>query len=352
MGTTTIGGESVQQTLLAREFVRSGYDVSMIVVDHGQPDGEVIDGIKVFKSYRPNAGLPVFRFVYPRASSIFKALQRADADIYYQSCASPLTGFVAWHCKKHRKKFVFRIASDTDCMPGQQIIRYWRDRKIYEYGLRRADLTFAQSQKQIELLEQNYGLKSGLMNMVVDNPTAELDATRDIDVLWVSNIRPQKRPEMIIDLAAKLPELRFVMIGGPSPGLKEHFNDVKAKADSAGNVEFLGAVPYSDVSRYFSRTKIFVNTSDTEGFPNTFLQSWIHGVPVVSFFDPDGIIRRNGLGFAPESLDEMAQMVVDLISREAKRQEISLLAQEYAIEHYSPRSNVNEYIRVFSQSFS
>jgi hypothetical protein len=39
---------------------------------------------------------------------------------------------------------------------------------------------------------------------------------------------------------------------------------------------------------------------------STYLQAWIRGVPVVSFFDPDGVIRREGLGYAAASLDEMA----------------------------------------------
>ena len=40
-----IGGMQVQQTLLARELTRRGFDVSMAVADLGQPDGARWDGI-------------------------------------------------------------------------------------------------------------------------------------------------------------------------------------------------------------------------------------------------------------------------------------------------------------------
>jgi len=94
-GGENFGGESVQQTLLAKAFIDIGYDVSMVVKDHGQSQGEMIDGIKVWKTFKAQEGVPVFRFFYPRLTSIVAALKKADADIYYQSCAGVNTGIVA-----------------------------------------------------------------------------------------------------------------------------------------------------------------------------------------------------------------------------------------------------------------
>src|SRR5262245_51300056 len=82
-----VGGEPVQQTLLARALAARGYDVSMVVADHGQPDGAVWDGVRTWKAYRRGAGIPVLRFVHPRWTGLWSALARADADVYYTSCA-------------------------------------------------------------------------------------------------------------------------------------------------------------------------------------------------------------------------------------------------------------------------
>jgi hypothetical protein len=136
----TTGGESVQHVLLAKEFAARGWDVSMVSHDIGQVDGTVVDGVTVWKTYRQLAGLPYIRFFYPRLTSIWRALGNADADIYFQSCAGLMTGVVARFVAHRGRKMAFRIAHDSDCVPGQQLIGLERDRRAYEYGLRRADI--------------------------------------------------------------------------------------------------------------------------------------------------------------------------------------------------------------------
>jgi glycosyltransferase involved in cell wall biosynthesis len=337
------GGESVQQTLLAKAFATMGYEVSMVVKDHGQPDGETFDGIVVWKTFADAEGIPVIRFLHPRATSVLRALKRADADVYYQSCAGVATGLVAWHCRRRQRRFVFRLAHDTDCVPGQQIIRFWRDRKIYEYGLRRADFIAAQSVQQADLLRRHYGLASTVINMAVELPSAR-NSDRDIDVLWVNNIRGFKRPALLIELATRLPTRRFVMIGGVVPGNEALYAEIESRAGHCPNLEFLGAVPYSRVNSYFDRAKVFVNTSEHEGFPNSFLQAWVRAVPVVSFFDPDGLIRRLGLGDAPQDLESMAAAIEGLLSDEGRRIVTADRCRTYALENYSPEAVARRYV--------
>src|SRR6185436_11864649 len=69
-----VGGAEVQQCVLARLFQRSGYRVSMVTLDHGQPAAAVVDGITVHKAYRKEAGIPVLRFVHPRLTGLWRAM--------------------------------------------------------------------------------------------------------------------------------------------------------------------------------------------------------------------------------------------------------------------------------------
>ena len=342
-GSEYIGGESVQQTLLSLAFRDLGYSVSMLVKDFGQRQGETIDGIRVWKAYRDTAGIPVLRFIHPRLTLIWSALEKADADIYYQSCAGMLTGVVSHFCRKYKRTFVFRLAHDTDCIPGKQLIRLWRDRKIYEYGLRRADLIVAQGVHQIEMLQRNYDLSSTMINMAVELPKPDSNVPKSIDVLWVNNFRDFKRPELVPELARRLPDKRIVMIGGEVIGHEKLYTEVRNEASKFPNIDFIGPVPYHEVNDYFARSRIFVNTSDSEGYPNSFLQAWVRGVPVVSFFDPDGLIESRGLGKVPKDLGKMEDSLRGLLADDSLRSSIGLAAQQFVLENYAPEAVAQNY---------
>ena len=306
-----VGGESVQQTLLARALTARGHEVSMVTADYGQADGAVWEGIRVHKAYRPAAGLPVLRFVHPRWSGLWSALARADAQLYYTSCAGMQVALLALFCARRGRRFVFRSASDSDCDRSRLLIRYARDRWLYAWGLRRADAILVQSAAQAASLARHFGLASRVTGMLVEPASAEQE--RDIDVLWVANIRRLKRPDRILALAEELPDAAIHMVGGPLPGEEALYEEVRRAAARRPNLVFHGRLPYRDASALYARARLLVNTSEVEGFPNSYLQAWINGVPVVSYLDPGGVIARNGLGATVGSPRRMHAEVLRLL---------------------------------------
>lgn len=337
-----VGGEQVQQTLLARSLVKMGHQVSMIVYDYGQADRQEWDGVTTHRAFRPDAGIPILRFVHPRWTSTWRALRKADADVYYVSCAGMQLGLVAMFCRRYGKKYIFRVAHDTDCQPDALLIKYWRDKKLYEYGLRRAHLILVQSRKQQQSMLENYRLKSTVAKMLVQQPMGNSDI--DVDVLWVNNLRDFKRPDLLVALARRLPELSFCMIGGKQEGFSDLYEDIRKGVEETPNIRFLGRVPYQHMSRHYARARVFVNTSDSEGFPNSYLQAWAHGTPTVAFFDPDGVIRKHQLGYSVSSLDEMAEAVSALVQNSQLRDEFSARCMHYMSQIYSEKDVLSTYL--------
>jgi glycosyltransferase involved in cell wall biosynthesis len=311
-----IGGEPVQQTLLAKALARRGYEVSMVVADYGQADGASWDGVQTFKAYAKSAGLPVARFVHPRWTGLWSAMKRANADVYYTSCAGAQVGQMALFCRTYGRGLIFRSASDTDCDPDRLLIRYWRDKKLYAHGLRHAHAVLTQSKLQEQTMRSKFGRDSTVAGMLVDFGRHLPYSQRDIDMLWVSNLRTLKRPDLFLDLSSELPEHAAQMVGGPFPGEAQLYDSIENRARALPHLNFAGRVAYHDAGSFYERARVLVNTSEIEGFPNTFLQAWSCGTPVVSFFDPDGVIAREGLGRAVTDLAQMRSAVAELSRNE------------------------------------
>ena len=344
-----IGGEEVQHAQLAAALKRAGYDVTLVVADCGQADGAIYEDVRTLKAYDESAGIPVLRFVHPRWTGLWSAFKRADADIYYCSSAGMLVGMLAMFCRLHRRRLVFRTAIDSDCDPKNLLIRFRRDRWLYQYGLRRADAVLVQTATQQRMLMQNYGLRGTIADMLVARPSASaMSAAKDIDVLWISNVRHIKRPDRLLEIARAMPQYRFHMAGGPAPGEEDRFRQVEIEAREIANLTFHGAVPYLDVGTLFDRARVFANTSDLEGFPNTFLQAWVRGIPVVTMFDPDGLVRAEGLGSAHSTVAEIVAGLDALLRSEPTYRRASCAAKEFMAKRFNEAQVLAPYLDAIS----
>jgi glycosyltransferase involved in cell wall biosynthesis len=67
------------------------------------------------------------------------------------------------------------------------------------------------------------------------------------------------------------------------------------------NITHVGKVPREQIPEYLSTGRCLVNTSEVEGFSNTFLEAAASGLPIVSTsHDPNDMIERHGAGIVVE----------------------------------------------------
>ena len=300
-----IGGAEVQQMFIGKGLRAKGYDVSYVTQDYGQPDIEVIDNLRVYKAFKPNAGLFGIRFLYPRLFKIWKALTRVNADVYYTRGAGFLPSILGIFSKIHKKKFIFAASSDANFIPEMLKLPTQRDKILYRYGLKRAAAIIVQSNIQKSLLWQNFKLHGTVIPNFCIAEAKHLQDRERRYILWVSFIRHMKRPMQFIRLAQEFPNEEFVMIGGPAASNQTLFEEVKRESATLRNLQFLRFQPFEQTEKYFDKCKVFVNTSVYEGFPNTFLQAWRRGIPVISYVDPDNVIKQNKLGIVVSSEREL-----------------------------------------------
>ncbi len=342
-----IGGVERQTSLMARWLAANGYQVSMLTWDEGQPNAEEVDGVRVHTICRQDAGVWGLRFFHPRWTGLIRAMRAADAEVYYHNCAEYVTGQIALWCGRHNRGFVYSVANDPECDPSLPDVRGARVKMLYRYGLRHADRIISQTTKQQGMLRQGFGLDSTVIPMPCPSPTdvslpphvaREPDARR---ILWIARICEQKRPDLFLDLAEACPDLQFDFVG-PVDNRLTYSVAQRDRARSIPNVTVHGAVERDRVAEFYRKALCLCSTSDFEGFPNTFLEAWSHGLPIVSTFDPDGLIARHGLGVVGTDCQMLAAGIRSLLNSSTQREETSQAARAYfrrthAIETVMPQ---------------
>jgi len=295
-----VGGVERQTSLMARWLADHGHRVGLVTWREGPPRDELIHGVRVLKTCGRDEGLPGARFFHPRWTALEAALARADARTYYHNCAEYVTGQVAWWARRHGRRFVYSTASDMDCDPSLPDLRTWRERWLYRYGLRQADRVVAQTETQVRMLKDSFGVAAQAIPMPGPGPGegefVSPSWTPGASVLWVGRLCRVKRPDRLLEVAAACPEVSFEVLG--PPGEEDYAPAVIARARELPNVTLHGRVSRAQMDGFYRRAAALLCTSDHEGFPNTFIEAWSYGVPVVSTHDPDDVIGRLGLGAA------------------------------------------------------
>jgi glycosyltransferase involved in cell wall biosynthesis len=336
-----IGGAEVDSYYIATELAKDpNYKVSCIVADYGQEPVEVRESVTLiraldFNTRRLSATL-----------SLWKALRKADAQIYVRKLSSAVTAEVAFFCKRYGRSFVYRTASAVEC-DGTYIREHYFRGKGFLWSLRNADAVIAQNQTDADNLAKTAGVSA----QVIRNPERlpQLDEKERRTILWVGRSTEVKRPELFLELAKQIPGQQFTMICQRAVEDKQYSNFVE-KAKQINNLEFIQRVPFHQIHEHFLQAKVFVNTSDYEGFPNTFIQACKCATPILSLnVNPDVFLDEHKCGICcngdwKKFVDSLKGML------EQKRYiELGQNARKYAEENHDITKIVEQYKSCFIQ---
>lgn len=337
-----LGGIEKLLVTMARGLSRSGVNTAFITYDHGQSDREVVDGITVYSAFSDESGLPGLRFIHPRMTGLWRAMRRADAAVYLQMGAGSEAGRVALgahHFTRGRKSFIFSLASDKDADRKAIDNLPLRERMLYRYGLDAADLLISQTKSQRDALKSGFGHDSIVLPLPIDSPD-DLDPdkvageSRKHRLLWVGRIIETKRLELLFQVARRCPDVTFDVVGTPNRE-SDYFKGLVREAEEIENVTLHGRVAEGVLPRLYRESTLLLCTSILEGFPTTFLEAWSYATPVVTTFDPDGVVAENSLGEVVETEDEVVDAIQRFTTDQALRKEYSIRVRTYFEEHYT-----------------
>jgi glycosyltransferase involved in cell wall biosynthesis len=349
-----IGGVERQTTLMARWLSEKGYEVSLLTWDEGQAEECSIDNVRIIKMCRESSGIHFLRFFTPRWTSLISAMKKANADIYYHNCAEYVTGQAAAWCKFNNKKFVYSLANDPGADINLPNLHKIRERYLYKFGVKNSDVVISQTLTQQNMLANGFNISSTIIPMPCPGPADDeyyphLSPTKPFHILWIARIHPQKRADRLIKLAQQCPDFIFDLVG-PSGDNAYSLNILKA-AKNTENIKIHGSVERNKVSSLYKECDVLCCTSDYEGFPNTFIESWSLGLPIVTTFDPDGIITKNRLGKVASNINDLEKGLRELLMNTEKWRLASESCRQYYVNNHTVEQTMKLFENVFLTSY-
>ena len=245
-------------------------------------------------------------------------------------------------------KMVFYGASDSDFETNKTPVGTTKlDRCMYLRSLRHIRYFVTQNQYQHDMLLRNFGKESLVQfNIWGHNVDRIVDTPPRSDAVWIANLRRLKRAEWVLNAAETLPSFHFVLAGGRT-GEASYYEDILKRSELLANVAFLGGRSFFYTNNLVGKARVLLCTSLYEGFPNTFLQAWSVGIPVISTVDPSNIIRTNNLGVVVSSEEELREALMRVLHDNDYYGSLQRSVKSFFVKNHSAQAgyeNVINYI--------
>jgi glycosyltransferase involved in cell wall biosynthesis len=309
-GEGRVAGAERQMVLLAQELGRRGFRVALVVNRIGDRLPAGID-MEVTLVERPERGSTRGIWTLVEAARVLRSLITSDARVVIVTTGTPVVGFIALYCRLRRRRLVFASANDLDfdlersdpAVPGEWERRRW----LYRVGIRLLDALVVLSREQVALARDAF--RSLAKRRVVFIPyfaeafPAVSRRPEPAEFVWAARVVEAKRPLLYAELAAAVPNATFTMIAmvpsHPTPHDEMRLDRLKEIERRLPNLTLLGTLSHAALQERLAGAVALVSTSSVEGWPNTYLEAWSHGVPVLTLLcDPDGVISERRLGVA------------------------------------------------------
>jgi glycosyltransferase involved in cell wall biosynthesis len=308
------GGAETQCFFLAVELITRGWHVHYIresdsdaVVEH---NGIIVHAIPKRKKL----------FKWKNWLYLRRVMETVRADFWYVRANISYLPQVKWHARKTLGRTIWAFSSDSQFYYTRRNIkkRYAHnafamiEHFLFFMSLKYVDRIIVQTEDQGRFLERRR-LSGEVIYNAHPIPDAGSEAREDI-VVWIGRLHRNKHPERFLSIARHLrnSSIELFLVGDTDN--KAISNDVERRLEDLPNLHWMGRLSPIDVHALLNSARVLVNTSDMEGFSNTFIEAWMRGVPVVTLHvDPDNFISERKLGFVAGDTTIAARKIEELI---------------------------------------
>lgn len=163
-------------------------------------------------------------------------------------------------------------------------------------------------------------------------------------IIFLGRIESVKRGWIFCEIAKKLPEYQFYILGQTFREGEKN-SEIMKNYYEVENLHFIGHVDGDEKTQYLKDAKILVNTSIHEALPISFLEALSFGTLLVSNRNPEELTEKFGihvgevLGDGFDKVDIFIDAIQKLMSDDALRHMLG----KQAIQYINDRHNVERF---------
>lgn len=281
------------------------------------------DKMPINKEYYKSQDIHLHRLIHHRYIWYWCKLLTmlfSHSDIYYLPKAEPPDKLLAKILKK-KATFVSSIegvvTKTTNNTPENR-----------KYHLETMNNCFAISECISKSVENNWKIKLRVLPLGV-RPLNTMPRTRDKirNIIWVGNIKANKRPLWLVECAKSFPELSFTMVGDGD--LQEQV-DKQIQENGLRNIHRTGRIPNVEVYQHMIASDLLLMTSEYEGLPKVIQEAAQCGIPSIYVCENYSVdfITDGVNGYGVRNLDEMKEKVILLLENPTQYKKMSVAASE------------------------
>ena len=196
------------------------------------------------------------------------------------------------------------------------------------------------------------------MKFMAEPSDSGASAVGDLDLLFVGALLPIKGPDLLLDAFAGVieqrPDVSLCIVG---TGLLEA--DLRRRIEKENleaNVRLVGAVPYGDLMAYYTRAKVIVLPSRSEGFSLVAAEAAIMGRPVIATSVgglPEVVVHEgSGIIIPPNNAVELSKAILMLLENPALSRRLGASARARALQVFDPGLMAAKYEGLYQEAIS
>lgn len=308
----------------------------------------VVDGVHVYR-------VPWLPFVRRRW------LKKKGYDVYL---SIELTGTCDYILKSDPEKRLVlwvqdpRPASAWRTIDKMQVIKdhSFYNQRLYDFvnaSARAGRVTFiSQGETLNPLAKELYGLPESTPIAYVPNPIdIDYNYTFNIQkkkksVIFLGRLEAQKRCWLFCEIAKRMPEYEFYVIGQFFRYKKENQATLEPymKGDIK-NLHFVGHLDGDEKKRFIRESRLLLSTSVWEGIPISWLEALSFGTVIVSAFEREGLVEQFGefVGEVEGDGFDKVEVFIPAIKKLMEEDELYLDKATKAIEYIRDRHSTDAF---------